>query len=105
MHYLIWAIFLLLLTNVFVMWPGVALAPAIGFYVLYRKKHRNSAALASFVWFAYGFYEFAMHYRLLCSGECNIRIDLLAIVVVLVIVSARATKETRQVNAEGRDLR
>jgi hypothetical protein len=38
----------------------------------------------------YSLYEFGMKHRWLCSGECNIRIDLLLIYPVLVIGLAAA---------------
>jgi len=36
-------------------------------------------------WLLYSLYEFSMKQRWLCSGECNIRIDLLLIYPVLLI--------------------
>ena len=54
----------------------------------------------STVWFLYGVYEYLMRFRVLCSGECNIRIDLLLIYPILLILSviavATLVKRSRQ---------
>jgi hypothetical protein len=39
------------------------------------------------MWTAYLVYEYLMRWRILCSGECNIRVDLLLIYPVLGIMS------------------
>lgn len=87
---------------VFIEWPLLALIPAALFLTMAYLRHSRFAAITGWVWAAYAIYEFGMHTRLLCSGECNIRIDLLAIypaLVVLsisaVIVTFRARNETR----------
>jgi hypothetical protein len=41
-----------------------------------RCRHRI-VLVAAMAWFAYVPYELAMKWRILCSGECNIRVDLL----------------------------
>jgi hypothetical protein len=41
-------------------------------------------------WLLYSLYEFSMKQRWLCSGECNIRIDLLLIYPLLLIGSVAA---------------
>lgn len=38
------------------------------------------------IWLAYVIYEYGMKLRILCSGECNIRIDLLLIYPILVLL-------------------
>lgn len=43
--------------------------------------------IVGILWLLYSFYELAMKYRLLCSGECNIRIDLLVLYPELLLVS------------------
>ena len=63
----------------FIEWPFAALVPAIGFAIAGVIRKRPLAGLAGVVWFAYALYEAGMKARLLCSGECNIRIDLLLI--------------------------
>ncbi|GAC1430172.1 MAG: hypothetical protein NVSMB6_29170 [Burkholderiaceae bacterium] len=39
------------------------------------------------IWLLYCFYEYAMKYRIMCSGECNIRIDLLVLYPLLLLAS------------------
>ena len=75
---------------VFITAPIVALAPTLIFLVLYRKTQRFAALLAGLFWLAYLPYEYAMKWRILCSGECNIRVDLLLIYPLLVLASLLA---------------
>jgi hypothetical protein len=42
------------------------------------------------LWSLYAVYEFLMYRRVLCSGECNIRVDLLLIYPVLVFATVWA---------------
>ena len=37
------------------------------------------------LWILYGIYEYLMQIRVLCSGECNIRVDLLLIYPILLV--------------------
>jgi len=64
---------------VFIEYP--ALAAGIGFVLLVLARHlrRRAAVGAGVAWLLYGLYEFGMKQRWLCSGECNIRVDLLVI--------------------------
>ena len=39
---------------------------------------------ATVAWGVYAVYEYLMHARVLCSGDCGIRVDLLVIVPVLI---------------------
>ena len=65
--------------TVFIEQPFAALIPAIGFAIAGAIRKRPLAGLAGAVWFSYALYEAGMKARLLCSGECNIRVDLLFI--------------------------
>jgi hypothetical protein len=67
--------------------PMIALAPAILFAVLSVVLKRRSILAIALLWFAYIPYEYAMLLRILCSGECNIRVDLLLIYPVLLASS------------------
>jgi hypothetical protein len=42
------------------------------------------------LWLIYGIYEYGMKLRLLCTGECNIRLDLFLIYPLLLCVSLLA---------------
>jgi len=74
----------------FVAWPWLALVPAALLLWLYRASRRGAAALGATSWAFYAVYEYAMHRRWLCSGECNIRVDLLLVYPLLVAVSVWA---------------
>lgn len=72
---------------VFVRQPWLALAPAIAFAALARFSGRSGLWLVAIVWGFYGLYEAGVQARLLCSGDCNIRADLLFIAPALVLLS------------------
>lgn len=63
--------------SAFIRWPVLALAPAAMFAALYFHSRRPMVLVAALAWLAYFPYELAMKLRILCSGECNIRVDLL----------------------------
>ena len=58
--------------------PGIDLLE-----VRHRAAHKGSAL----AWLGYALYEYAIYRRWLCSGECNIRVDLLLLYPVLVAIS------------------
>lgn len=51
-----------------------AAAIMLGVWALTRRR---GAAVLIALWLSYALYEFLMYRRVLCSGECNIRVDLL----------------------------
>jgi hypothetical protein len=63
------------------------LAAAIGLVLLGlgRWMRRRVAVGVGLIWLLYALYEFGMKQRWLCSGECNIRVDLLVLYPVLFI--------------------
>jgi formate hydrogenlyase subunit 3/multisubunit Na+/H+ antiporter MnhD subunit len=60
-------------------YPFLAAAVGIVLLGLGRRMRRRVAVAVGVVWLLYAAYETGMQQRWLCSGECNIRIDLLAI--------------------------
>jgi hypothetical protein len=74
----------------FIAQPWLALVPAALFAILHRAARRPVVAAAAFAWPAYAIYEYSMRRRWLCSGECNIRIDLLLLYPALLLVSLAA---------------
>ena len=63
------------------------LAAVVGIVLLglvWRTRHRTAVG-AGVVWLLYSVYELGMKQRWLCSGECDIRIDLLVIYPVLLL--------------------
>jgi hypothetical protein len=55
----------------------VALLVALALAWLWRRSGRRGWLVTALLWVAYAVYEFLMYRRVLCSGECNIRVDLL----------------------------
>jgi hypothetical protein len=79
-----------IILGVFIGWPFLALAPGALFAVLYWRCRQPIALVAALAWLAYFPYEQAMKLRVLCSGECNIRVDLLLFYPLLTLVSVLA---------------
>ena len=69
--------------GVLIMAPWLALVPAVLLAVVGRARQARFATWMAVEWVVYMLYELGMKYRLLCGGECNIRIDLLLIYPVL----------------------
>ena len=76
--------------SLFIEWPLLAIVPGVVFLVAYRVQHRRWAAAAGLAWLLYAVYEMGMRLRWLCTGECNIRVDLLLIYPLLAILSVAA---------------
>jgi hypothetical protein len=55
----------------------VAIVLGGAFAVLWLTTRVPGALVAGIAWLLYAPYEFLMYARVLCSGECNIRVDLL----------------------------
>ncbi len=73
--------------GIFIAYPWFSIVVAGFFAALWRWRRRWTTFLAALAWAAYGGYEFLMFARVLCSGECNIRVDLLLIFPLLLVVS------------------
>jgi hypothetical protein len=84
----------------FIEWPFLALAPAAIFAAGYVQCRRSMVLVAALAWFAYFAYERAMKLRILCSGECNIRVDLLLFYPLLVLVSVLSVVAWRRARRE-----
>ena len=67
--------------------PWLAFVPATLFLVLYVLSRKGIVLVPALLWLAYAPYEYGMKLRILCSGECNIRVDLLLIYPVLLVSS------------------
>lgn len=78
------------LLGIFIAWPLLALVPAVLFAFLFTRSRQAASFITALAWLGYVPYEYAMKLRLLCTGECNIRVDLLLIYPVLGILSALA---------------
>jgi hypothetical protein len=75
------------LLAIFIGFPWLALIPAFVFAVLGHRSGRVVPWIAAVTWLLYTAYEMAMKRRILCSGECNIRVDLLLLYPILIVLS------------------
>ena len=62
----------------------------LGAIVCFKLPRNVALAVATSLWLLYGVYEYMMQSGMLCSGECNIRVDLLLIYPILFIVTIAA---------------
>jgi hypothetical protein len=76
--------------SLFIEWPLLAIVPGVVFLGVYRASRRRWAAAAGIAWLLYAAYEMGMRLRWLCTGECNIRVDLLLIYPLLAFLSVAA---------------
>ena len=60
------------------------------FLWMWRKCRAVLTLIAALAWLSYGVYESLHYLRILCSGECNIRVDLLVIYPLLALISLLA---------------
>lgn len=67
--------------------PWLALVPAVVFGLAAWRSGRGLTWIAAISWAVYAGYEWAMHERILCTGECNIRVDLLLLYPILLVLS------------------
>jgi len=74
----------------FIEWPLAAFVPAAVFGALYFVKRRTAILVAALCWAGYATLEALNKARITCSGECNIRVDLLVIYPALWVVSIAA---------------
>jgi hypothetical protein len=81
---------LLSIMSVFILLPAGALAIAAVFLVLYLRSKSATCLVTAAIWALYFIYESLMQARILCTGECNIRVDLLLIYPFLLILSLLA---------------
>ena len=70
--------------------PWLAAIPGAALLSLWTRSRRRLVLVAAVAWLLYLPYEYGMKWRILCSGECNIRVDLLLLYPALVILSILA---------------
>lgn len=76
--------------GIFITCPWLAFVVALAMLALYLRRRSRAALIACAVWGLYGIHEYLMYARVLCSGECNIRVDLLLLYPTLAIVTVAA---------------
>jgi hypothetical protein len=85
---------------IFIQYPWLAAAIGVLLLGLGRGRRRPTAMVVGVIWLLYAAYETGMRLRWLCTGECNIRVDLLLIYPLLLaltvvgIVSVIRTRPT-----------
>lgn len=70
--------------------PLLAAPVGVVFVLLGMSSRRVLVLLAGGAWLLYSVYELAIKQGIFCSGECNIRADLLLIYPVLLLLSVAA---------------
>jgi len=86
----------------FIQWPLAALAPAAILGAAFFFNPRKLIGITALLWLGYAIYESLMKARVLCSGECNIRVDLLLISPLLWILTIVAVVQFfRRKRADG----
>lgn len=73
--------------SLFIEYPALPAIVGALFLAGYLVSRRPSSAVAAVAWIGYSAYEMAMRLRWLCTGECNIRVDLLLIYPALLVLS------------------
>ena len=87
------------LLGVFIAWPVLALLLAAIFGALYVRCRSRVVLATALMWLAYFPYEMGMKLRILCSGECNIRVDLLLLYPVLLLLSVVSVVQAARLHA------
>jgi len=75
---------------IFVGYPWLAAVIGLLLAALYAAVPSRTLLVAAAAWILYAAYEEMIHRRVLCSGECNIRVDLLLIYPFLLALTAAA---------------
>jgi flagellar biosynthesis protein FliQ len=65
--------------GIFIQYPWMAAVIGVFLVGLGQLRRRRTAIVVGVIWLLYAAYETAMRLRWLCTGECNIRVDLLLI--------------------------
>ncbi|MFW2177308.1 MULTISPECIES: hypothetical protein [unclassified Moraxella] len=76
--------------SIFMVYPFIAFIIAVVFWGLGIGLKSKVLKVASLAWVGYGIWEYLMYFKVLCSGDCNIRIDLLVIFPILLLFSVGA---------------
>lgn len=76
--------------GIMIAYPWIALIPAALLAALFMWCRRRLVLVAAVLWMIYALMEYGNKLRLLCSGECNIRVDLLLIYPLLLLATLAA---------------
>lgn len=72
---------------ILIQYPYIALLIAAVLALLGFWGKQLWLKIAAWCWLGYGIWEYLMHFRILCQGDCNIRIDLFMIYPALIFVT------------------
>ena len=75
---------------IFIQYPWLAVVIGVFLIGSGQRRGRRIAIVAGVLWLLYAAYETAMRLRWLCTGECNIRVDLLLIYPLLLVITVVA---------------
>lgn len=78
------------LLAIFIAVPWLAFVVSGLFFLLCHASHSRVIAATAGAWLVYVVYEYLMYFRILCTGECNIRVDLLLFYPLLAVLSVVA---------------
>ncbi|HEY8196428.1 MAG TPA: hypothetical protein VIG04_05595 [Gemmatimonadales bacterium] len=81
--------------GVFMAYPWLAAVVGVLFVTLGWMVRRWGVVTIGVMWVLYAAYETGMKQRWLCTGECNIRVDLLLIYPILILSSIGAALSLR----------
>ncbi len=76
--------------GMFIKYPFLAAVIGGIFIAVGSRARRRGAVAVGVTWLLYAAYETGMQQRWFCTGECNIRVDLLLIYPILLLISAVA---------------
>jgi hypothetical protein len=71
--------------------PVFAVIVGLLIVACFRLTRNRLVLVTGVLWIIYGIYEYLMQIRVLCSGECNIRVDLLLIYPILLVYTIAPT--------------
>jgi hypothetical protein len=75
---------------VFIEYPWLAALVGLLLIGVGRRRGVRVAVAAGIAWMLYAVYETGMKQRWLCTGECNIRVDLLLVYPILLVLTVVA---------------
>lgn len=86
--------------GILIAYPWIALVIAACLAGLWWWRRRKVSAVSALLWAAYAGYEYLMLTRVLCTGECNIRVDLLLAYPLLLIFTIVAIVQSLRPRAK-----
>lgn len=95
---------LLSMMAIFIQYPWLAALLGVSLLGLGRWRGRGAAVAAGLTWLLYAVYETGMKQRWWCSGECNIRIDLLLVYPILLVLTVVGAVSLLRTGRERRSI-